>query len=81
VTASSDLDLVIEIARPSLIASSAVSLWNALAELPARIDALLETPHGAVALSEYARARAGDIHHSFVLRTLTGPRLVESIVG
>ena len=81
VTTSSDLDLVIEVAGPALIASKAVSLWNALAALPVRVDVLLETPRGAVALSEYIRARAGDNHPSFVLRTLTGPRLVESIAG
>jgi len=81
VTASSDLDLVVELARLALIASRAVSLWNALAALPVRIDVLLETPRGAVALSEYARARAGDNHRSFVLRTPTGPRLVGSIAA
>ena len=80
-TASSDLDLVVELARLALIASRAVSLWNALAALPVRIDVLLETPRGAVALSEYARARAGDNHRSFVLRTPTGPRLVGSIAA
>jgi len=81
VTASSDLDLVVEIRRPMLIASNALSLWNALTAVPARVDVLLETPWGAVALSEYARARAGDDQHPFVLRTATGPRLIQSIAG
>jgi phosphoribosyl-dephospho-CoA transferase len=78
-TASSDLDLVVEVARPESIASNASSLWNALTALPVRVDVLLETPRGAVALSEYVRACAGDKYHSFVLRTPTGPCLVESI--
>jgi phosphoribosyl-dephospho-CoA transferase len=81
VTASSDLDLVIEIGRPALIPCNAVSLWNALTALPVRVDALLEGPWGAVALAEYARALAGDHHHSFVLRTPSGPRLIDSIAG
>jgi phosphoribosyl-dephospho-CoA transferase len=80
-TASSDLDLVVELARPELIASNALSLWNALTALPVRVDVLLETPRGAIALSEYVRVRAGHNHHSFVLRTPTGPRLIASIAG
>jgi phosphoribosyl-dephospho-CoA transferase len=82
VTASSDLDLVVEIVRPEIIASSAPSLWNALAALPVRADVLLETPRGAIALSEYVRVRAGDKdRHSLVLRTRTGPCLIESIAA
>jgi phosphoribosyl-dephospho-CoA transferase len=80
VTVSSDLDLVVELDRPDLIATSR-SLWNALSALPVRVDVLLETPQGAVALSEYARVRDGDNHPSFVLRTPTGPRLVQSVPG
>jgi len=80
-TASSDLDLVVELARPELIAGNALSLWSALNALPARVDVLLETPRGAVALSEYARARAGNNQRSFVLRTATGPCLIDSFAG
>jgi phosphoribosyl-dephospho-CoA transferase len=70
VTTGSDLDLVIEIDRLESFASDARALWVALAGLGVRVDALLETPHGAVVLSEYAQAQG-----SFVLRTLEGPRL------
>jgi phosphoribosyl-dephospho-CoA transferase len=80
-TASSDLDLVVELARPELIADTALPLWNALAALPVRVDVLLEVPPGAIALSEYVRVRARDSHRSFVLRTPTGPRLVESLAA
>lgn len=80
-TASSDLDLVVDIARPELIASNAVSLWAALSALPVRVDALLETPQGAIVLSEYARVRTDDSTRSFVLRTPAGPRLIASIAG
>jgi phosphoribosyl-dephospho-CoA transferase len=80
-TATSDLDLVVQIAWPEDIASHALSLWNALTALPVRVDALLETPRGAIALSEYVRAWAGDNPHSFVLRTPTGPRLIESMAA
>ena len=48
---------------------AAAALLDRLADLPARVDVLLETPTGAVALAEYA---AGDC----LLRTPTGPRLV-----
>lgn len=75
-TASSDLDLVVEIEQPELIASNALALWNALAALPVRVDVLLETPRGAIALSEYVRVRAGCNQHSLVFRTPTGPRLI-----
>lgn len=81
-TADSDLDLVVEAGRPELMAGdAALLLWNELAALPVRIDVLLETRRGAVALSEYARVRGGDNRHSFVLRTPTGPRLIESTTG
>lgn len=75
-TASSDLDLVIEIERLESFTRGARVLWEALAELPVRVDALLETSHGAVVLSEYAQA-CGE-RGSFVLRTTAGPRLVRA---
>ncbi len=79
VTAASDLDLVVEVARPEVIAGNAQSLLNALTALPVRVDVLLETPRGAIALSEYVRFRAGDNQHPFVLRTPTGPRLIAAL--
>jgi phosphoribosyl-dephospho-CoA transferase len=86
-TLSSDLDLVIAVDRLApahrfastvdRLAAIAGSLWAALAILPARVDVLLETPGGAVALSEYVRAR--DEGGSFVLRTTEGPRLTRTL--
>jgi phosphoribosyl-dephospho-CoA transferase len=81
VTASSDLDLVVEIAQSDLRASNFQALWSGLTALPVRVDVLLETPRGAVALSEYAQVLEGPKHPSFVLRTPTGPRLIDSIAG
>jgi phosphoribosyl-dephospho-CoA transferase len=78
-TAGSDLDLMVDFGTPELIASNAGSLWDALAALPVRVDVLLETPNGAIALSEYVRVRAGDNPHSFVLRTPSGPRLIAAL--
>lgn len=80
VTSSSDLDLVLELNRLELIAGSAPSLWSALTELPVRIDVLLEAPEGAVVLSEYVRVCRSETC-SFVLRSSTGPRLVQSTAG
>jgi phosphoribosyl-dephospho-CoA transferase len=69
-TERSDLDLAVYLDRPWSVAS-ARSLQSALATLPVRTDLLVEMPHGAVALSEYATMQG-----SFVLRTALGPRLV-----
>ena len=70
-TQRSDVDLIVQVDQPISI-GEAMALLSELAPLPVRADVLLETPHGAVALAEYARARA-----PFLLRTLDGPRLVE----
>jgi len=70
-TRHSDVDLVMQVDQRMPIAD-ATALLTALAQLPVRADVLLEMSHGAVALAEYARARA-----PFLLRTLDGPRLVE----
>ena len=70
VTLDSDLDLVIEVEQ-LLQPAAARALHAQLAALAVRTDVLFETPHGAVALAEYARTP-----DSFVLRTLEGPRLV-----
>jgi phosphoribosyl-dephospho-CoA transferase len=66
----SDLDLVINIAQ-SLPVSVTRSLQAAVAKLAVRADVLLETPHGAIALGEYARTP-----DCFMLRTPEGPKLV-----
>jgi phosphoribosyl-dephospho-CoA transferase len=68
-TPHSDLDLVLYAPLPPA-REHAVELHSVLSRLPVRIDALLETPNGAVALAEYARA--GDM----LLRSANGPRLV-----
>lgn len=75
-TVTSDLDLVVEVdaLHP---ARDFCSLWAALADLPVRVDVLLETAAGAVALSEYARSRKSG--GSFVLRTAHGPRLTRTL--
>ena len=72
VNQNSDLDLVVQLDH-AIPAIDARSLLSSLAVLPVRIDVLLEMPHGAVALSEYARAGG------FVLRTAQGPLLVKDV--
>jgi phosphoribosyl-dephospho-CoA transferase len=67
----SDLDIAVWLAQPLPIAA-ACSLEAQLARLPVRIDALLETPRGAVALAEFARSPG-----RCVLRTARGALLVE----
>jgi phosphoribosyl-dephospho-CoA transferase len=69
-TPDSDLDLVLQADRPIALPDAA-RLQAELSKLPARIDVLLETPHGAVALSELVRARG-----VMLLRCPHGPRLV-----
>jgi len=67
---ASDLDLIVQLDAP-LPAAAAHALLALLAQLGARADVLLETPAGAVALAEYARARA-----PYLVRTADGPRLL-----
>jgi phosphoribosyl-dephospho-CoA transferase len=74
-SADSDLDLVL-IAEHRIVRREALALQTDLSKLPVRIDALLETRQGAVALSEYARAERGQSHGKMLLRTPRGPRLV-----
>jgi phosphoribosyl-dephospho-CoA transferase len=70
-TASADSDLDLMVGAPvRLPRAAAAELHAALALLPVRTDVLLEGPQGAVALGEYAAARA-----PWVLRTGEGPRL------
>ncbi len=70
VSPSSDLDLVLRAHEPIAVREAA-ALWAALSKLPVRIDGLLETPAGAVALAEYARGKS-----VVLLRTPQGSRLV-----
>jgi phosphoribosyl-dephospho-CoA transferase len=72
VTPESDLDLIL---RPPaggmrMTAHAAAALLDQLAAVPARIDALVESPAGALALAELARAEP-----PYLLRTLDGARL------
>lgn len=69
-TADSDLDLMVEAHEP-IARTAAAALHARIARLPVRADVLLEGPHGAVALAEYALGRA-----PVVLRSVDGPRLV-----
>jgi len=69
-TDSSDLDLLVRIVDwlPLGIARDMVT---ALAELPCRVDVLLETAVGAMSLSEYARGEP-----SLLVRRIEGPALI-----
>jgi phosphoribosyl-dephospho-CoA transferase len=70
-TLDSDLDIAVWPAQPLPVAA-ARSLQAQLARLPVRVDALLETPRGAVALAEFARSPG-----SCLLRTTRGALLVD----
>jgi phosphoribosyl-dephospho-CoA transferase len=65
---ASDLDVVVRSPEPWPL-ESAREIADHLNRLPTCVDAQLDTPAGAVMLSEYAR---GD---RFLLRTPDGPRL------
>ncbi|HWL89160.1 MAG TPA: malonate decarboxylase holo-ACP synthase [Polyangiaceae bacterium] len=69
-TTVSDLDLLVRAPLP-LPHLAARALVSELARLPVRTDVQVETPHGAVALTEIARGE-----DRFLLRTEYGPRLV-----
>jgi phosphoribosyl-dephospho-CoA transferase len=69
-TPESDLDIVLS-APVSMARADAARLYAELSTLAVRIDVLLETPNGAVALAEYARSV--DVT---LLRSAQGPRLV-----
>ncbi|NEB93516.1 malonate decarboxylase holo-ACP synthase [Streptomyces bauhiniae] len=69
-TPDSDLDIVIR--SDALPSPTCAAEWiGALSGLPARVDCLLETSAGAVALAELAAAPP-----TLVLRTARGPRLI-----
>jgi len=69
-TADSDLDLVLCADEP-MARIDATRLHADLSKLPVRVDLLLETPHGAAALAEYAQGAGATL-----LRSAQGPRLV-----
>jgi phosphoribosyl-dephospho-CoA transferase len=71
----SDLDLVLSAEEP-MAPIDAASLHADLSQLRVRIDMLLETPHGAVALAEYAKNTGATL-----LRCAHGPRLVRNPWG
>ena len=71
----SDLDLVLS-AAASMAQLDAARLHTDLCKLRVRIDVLLETPHGAVALAEYANNTG-----AMLLRSAHGPRLVRDPWG
>jgi phosphoribosyl-dephospho-CoA transferase len=70
---TSDLDLIVR-AREYLSPADARSVLDRLAGLPCRVDCLLETTAGAVALVEWARSSNGDV----LLRSARGPRLTKN---
>jgi len=69
-TPNSDLDIVLG-AAASMARAEAARLHADLSALTVRIDVLLETPNGAVALAEYANSV-----DRMLLRSAQGPRLV-----
>jgi phosphoribosyl-dephospho-CoA transferase len=69
-TLGSDLDLVLSADEP-MARTDALRLHEDLSTLPVRIDLLLETPHGAAALAEYAKGVS-----LVLLRSAQGPQLV-----
>jgi phosphoribosyl-dephospho-CoA transferase len=70
-TSESDLDILVR-APHRLAQETAQRLQRALTASPVRVDVQLETPAGAVALSEYAQRS-----DQFLARTLDGPRFIE----
>jgi phosphoribosyl-dephospho-CoA transferase len=71
-TLASDLDLVLRLDHP-IARGEAGRLHAELSKLPVRIDVLLETPHGAVALAEFILASGLTL-----LRSADGARLVRN---
>jgi phosphoribosyl-dephospho-CoA transferase len=69
-TPNSDLDIVVS-TEDSMARDDAARLHTELSRLPVRIDVLLETQNGAVALAEYAKSTEATL-----LRSMRGPRLV-----
>jgi phosphoribosyl-dephospho-CoA transferase len=69
-TVASDLDLLLYV-DTAFAAREAKALHASLSTLPVRIDTLLETQHGAVALEDFIGGA-----DKILLRTAQGPRLV-----
>lgn len=70
-TTASDLDIVLRCPEP-LHPTIAEQLWQHTLQLPVRVDVQIETPYGAVALSEWANP----VTDRVLMRTLQGPLLV-----
>jgi phosphoribosyl-dephospho-CoA transferase len=73
VHAASDLDIIIR-ADQYLSCREAQSILDFLTRLPCRVDCLLETADGAVALAEWARSKGNEV----LLRTPVGPQLTRN---
>jgi len=71
-TSASDLDIVLRADEP-IGRNAAAHLLTDLSSLPVRIDVLLETPNGAVALAEYASSLG-----LMMLRATNGPLWVRN---
>jgi phosphoribosyl-dephospho-CoA transferase len=71
-TVSSDLDLLLFVG-PWWDMTGATALHRELSALPVRVDALLETSHGGIALADFVGN--GD---KVLLRTAQGPRLMQA---
>jgi phosphoribosyl-dephospho-CoA transferase len=74
VNAESDLDIALYCTK-ELGMGIAQKIMRLLSKFSMRIDALIETPNGAVSLSEYATSERG---RKVLLRTLLGPKLVRN---
>jgi phosphoribosyl-dephospho-CoA transferase len=74
-TPTSDLDIVL-IAAASMARAEAARLHAELSALKVKIDVLLETPNGAVALAEYAKSV-----DAILVRSPQGPRLARDPWG
>lgn len=71
-TPASDLDLMLRVDEP-LPLPVATSLADAFGHLRAKVDMVLETPNGGIALADYARRTP-----PWLLRTSLGPRLTQA---
>ncbi|WP_406788684.1 malonate decarboxylase holo-ACP synthase [Clostridium neuense] len=73
VTENSDLDIMIKIETADKLfsAASAKELCKKLFDIKVKIDIQIETPKGAVALTEYASET-----NPILIRTINGPKLI-----
>ena len=70
--ANSDLDILIRMPN-ELSKADAKALWDALQQTSVRMDVQLQTPHGGVALADWANAR-----HQVLLKRSQGAVLVDN---